>query len=342
MAVRIGRKAEFDQGFLDELIRHDHPEEVGRPAGPQNHLFQLPRLGINVDEIPGYPAPEGAEKRGRHGRRLGCESDVRAPLEPVAGVGLNLQGFPGPADRGRVEDGAFDEDVRGRVLDPGLFPADHAGQGDRPPRVGDDEHVRPQSPVFAVQGPERFAFLGPPDHHPRPLDLGQVEHVDRMAGGEQNDVPDVNDVVDRLEPHGLDFLPDPVGRGADLDALDDIPGVPGTEVLVQNLHFDKLRGFGRKLDDGMDPLLEGAPHEDGDFPGDPEVAEGVGPVGVCLDVEDRVAVGRFRPLLADKADPGQAVEKVGARNFEVDKFFEPSQTDFHLRWNCRLNRRSLS
>ena len=65
-----------------------------------------------------------------------------------------------------------------------------------------------------------------------------------------------------------------------------------------------------QLDERVDLFLEGRAQHDRDFPGHPEMAEGVGPVGVGLDVEDDVAVRRLRPFLADEADHRQAVEEL--------------------------------
>jgi hypothetical protein len=80
----------------------------------------------------------------------------------------------------------------------------------------------------------------------------------------------------------------------------------------------------------MEAFLEGGTRHGRNLPGDPEMAEGVGPVGIGLDVEDRVPVRRFRPFLADEADHRQPVEKLAPRHLDVDVFLKPAQTDFHL------------
>ena len=93
--------------------------------------------------------------------------------------------------------GALDEDVRGRVRDARLLAAHDAGDGHRLLLVGDDEHVRAERDVPAFERPERLALLRPADDDPAAADLGQVEGVDGLAGGEEDVVGRVDDVVDR-------------------------------------------------------------------------------------------------------------------------------------------------
>ena len=87
--------------------------------------------------------------------------------------------------------------------------------------------------------------------------------------------------------------------------------VPRAEVIVQDLDVDELGRPDGEIDERPGLLLERRAEHGRDLPGDAEMAERVGTVGVGLDVEDDVPVA----LLAafnDKSDHGQAVEELAA------------------------------
>ena len=219
--------------------------------------------------------------------------------------------------------------------------ADDAGHGDGLLLVGDDQHLGGQGGVAAVQGPDPFAFLGPAHDDAGPGDLGQVEGMDGLARGEKDVIGDVHDVVDGVQPHGLDAGPQPVGRRPDRDAADDQAAIARAEVLVLDLDGDEVGRPGGHLGQRPGPLLERLAQQGGDLAGHAHVPQRVGAVGVRLHVQHHVA-GLLLGLLDDEADHGQAVDEFLEGQVDIDVFLEPGQTDFHLRWNCLLKRRSFS
>ncbi len=238
---------EVPERFFDEVFPDFNAQEFADPAVPQDDLFFLSRLGVDIDQaLRGLP-PELREEGGGHQRRLRREPDVRPPLEPVGGIRLEPGRLPGQADRNRVETGALDENILGVFGDRGQLSADHARQGHRPGIIRDDQHVREQSQVRAVEAEEALALPGTPDDDLAAADLLKVEGVDRLGGGKQHIVRHVDDIVDRVEPHGRDPLPEPVGRRPDPDALDDETAVPQAEVLVRDLDVDGVPGHDGKL-----------------------------------------------------------------------------------------------
>ena len=247
----------------------------------------------------------------------------------------------GQPDRYGIETGALDEDVHGRAGDARLLAAHDPGQGDGLVLVGDDQHLRGELDRPAVEALELLPLLGPADDDPAAGELLEVECVDGLARREEDVVRHVDDVVDGPQAHGLDPLPEPIGRGPDGDAADEEAAVARAEGLVEDLDVGEV---GRRLLELVRPATSarepGAGHRR-DLPGDPEVAERVGPVGVGLDFEDAVPPDLFR-LLGDEADHGQPLEELGKGEVHLHVFVEPIQTDLHLRLNCLRNRRSFS
>jgi hypothetical protein len=94
--------------------------------------------------------------------------DVHAPLEPVARVGGQAERPGRGPDGAGIEVGALDEEVGGPgpTSEPGA--AHDAGHGHGLRAIGDDQHVRRQSPVHVVQRGDALAGAGPPDADGRP------------------------------------------------------------------------------------------------------------------------------------------------------------------------------
>jgi hypothetical protein len=165
--------------------------------------------------------------------------------------------------------------------------------------------------------------------------------VDRLGRGEEDVVRDVDDVVDRLEAHGLDPAPEPVRRGADRDVPDDEAAVPGAERFGRDLDVGDVRRRFGELRERPVRREKRLPEQGRDLAGDAELAERVRPVGVRLEVEDRVPV----PLLdglGNEADHGQPLGELLAGEAGVDIVLDPVLADSHGVPNCLRNLRSFS
>ena len=105
-------------------------------------------------------------------------------------------------DAHRVEHGALDDDVAGRVRDLAVGAAHDAGDADRALRIGDEQRVVGQGAGHVVQRLELLPGGGAADDDRRAavgagVDRGGVERVDRLAQLEHHVVRGVDDVADR-------------------------------------------------------------------------------------------------------------------------------------------------
>ena len=88
----------------------------------------------------------------------------------------------GPADADRVEHGRFDDDLGRPLLDLASRAAHHAGDGEDPGGIGDDQGVWVEVADHVVERLESLTAAGRPDHDPPVADGRRVERVDRLAG----------------------------------------------------------------------------------------------------------------------------------------------------------------
>jgi hypothetical protein len=78
-----------------------------------------------------------------------------------------------------------------------------AGDGLRLVGVRDDQHVRVQGPIDAVECLDALAGRGPADPDCRSRELCEIERMHRLPKLDQHVVGDVDDVVDGAYPRGL-------------------------------------------------------------------------------------------------------------------------------------------
>ena len=156
------------------------------------------------------------------------EIRIDAALETITRIGIDAELAAGLRDVERVPQRRFDQHVGGRLRAAGGFAAHDAGKRFDALLVGDDAHAVVERVGLAVEGEQRLAALRAP-HGEIAVDLGGVEHMQRAAAVEGDEVGDVDQRVDRPQADGGEPLLQPVGRGAVLDAL--APGAgrrPGT------------------------------------------------------------------------------------------------------------------
>ena len=199
------------------------------------------------------------------------------------------------ANADEIEVGRLQQDVLRRRRHLGLGPAHDSGQRDRPGTVGDDQHVRRQVALDAVEGLQCLFRPGRADDDGRRLAAGAglqfvvVEGVQRLAPFQHDVVGHVDDVVDG--PHaGIGEPPlHPARRRADGDVLEQGRRIARRQVRVgdldTNLAGDRLAcslGDGRRQGQGL-------AGESGDLAGHADDRQAPGHVRRDLDLEDDVA-----------------------------------------------------
>jgi hypothetical protein len=85
-------------------------------------------------------SPLGGDPRAAPHRRLEAVR-VHAALEALAGLRRQVEGATGTADGDRIEEGAFQEQVRRALCHLAVLAAHDAGDRHRPLRVGDEERA---------------------------------------------------------------------------------------------------------------------------------------------------------------------------------------------------------
>ena len=213
---------------------------------------------------------------------------------------------PGAEHRHRVPVGRLDEDRRGRAGDLGGLPAHHAAEADDPGVVGDDEVAGVERAGGAVEGRELLA-LARPAYDDRALQPVGVVAVDRAAGLEHHVVGDVDGERDGSHPGRGDALDHEVRRrGRRVEAVDPPGHEHRASLGVLDDHGVALvvgrRGVAQRR------VAEAARPVDGDqhLAGDAAQGQGVGPVGVDLELDDLLVEAEHRTdVLAGLAGVGR-------------------------------------
>ncbi len=160
---------------------------------------------------------------------------VHTPLEAARRLGVECVPLGGEQHAGRVEVCGFDDDRR--RLGPHLavaaahHPADPHGHSP----VRDDDVVGVELSLHLVEGDDALAGLRPP-HDDLGAEEVAVEDVVGVAQLEHHVVGDVDDVVDRPHPAGLQPKPHPERRRADFDPAHLAGGEARASHRVLQLH----------------------------------------------------------------------------------------------------------
>src|SRR6516164_2448859 len=128
----------------------------------------------------------------------------------------------------------------GRVAHFALAAAHHAGERLRLVPIADQQVLRIEHALFAVQRRHPFAGPGGPHHDLGTCQAVEVEGVERMPKLEQDVIGHIDDIVDwphsaRTEPVG-----EPKWRWTDGYALDNPRAVPRTSDRVLNPNLDSI------------------------------------------------------------------------------------------------------
>ncbi|MEY3274856.1 MAG: hypothetical protein RL153_121, partial [Verrucomicrobiota bacterium] len=274
-------------------------EHLSHAHGAQGNLLAGDAYGPGIQHAGrgGAACQLEDEARGATTGEVG-RLDVRAALEPVAGVGAQPEGLAGAADVDGVEPGSLDEDVGGVGLDAGVGPAHDAGEGDALISVGDQEHLWRELAGDAVEGGEGLALGGAADDDGGDAvgvagEEAKVEGVERLPGLEHHQVGNVHDVVDGAEADHGEACLEPAGAGPHADAAQDARGIAmaglGGVDADGELLIDRGGVGGHRV--GGFEGAQGVAGQRGDLTGDADDGVEVGAVGRDLEVEDDVGPG---------------------------------------------------
>src|SRR5690606_40411599 len=120
---------------------HLHAAELGHPLGPQLDLTPPLRLRTGDHRLARLAAAQLEDHAGRGFHRRDNRRRVDAALEAVTSVAHNAALAPGRRGPQRVEQRAFQVDVRGLLGATRRLATDHATQPLRPTTVGDDRDL---------------------------------------------------------------------------------------------------------------------------------------------------------------------------------------------------------
>ena len=250
-------------------------------------------------QVFGFASSDGEDEAGGG---VGCAKGllgVDTTLEAVGGVGVDAEAAGGAADAGGLEVGDFEEDVCGGVGDAGFFATHDAGDGEGFGLIGDDEVVREEGAVLAVEGDEGFAFGGVADDDAA-VELGEVEGMEGLAHLHEDVVGDVNEVVDGAKADAVEALLEPLGAGGDFHAADGAGDVEGAGFGGVDADFC---GCGRAgLEVGLDVVgfaFEGEAGEGGEFSGEAEVGEEIGAIRGDFEIEEDIGLDELAEGFAD-------------------------------------------
>src|SRR5207247_8671679 len=110
------------------------------------------RLRISIDDAIGeLAAGRFKDEPGAPLTRPIGNADIRAPLEAIAGFRAQSEGLRGATNVRRLEAGAFNENVAGRLVDFAVLAAHHSGEGDGLLFVGNEQHVICEGMLLAVE-----------------------------------------------------------------------------------------------------------------------------------------------------------------------------------------------
>ena len=214
--------------------------------------------------------------------------------------------------------------------------AHDAGDRLRAVAVGDDEHVRVERPLDAVERRDRFARSCPADANLGAGERREVERVHRLAELDEHVVRDVDDRADRTDTGRLQARRHP-RRGRPDGHVGHGGGVPRAELVV----------FDRDASDASDAPVGSAARAIVAFGAagrlrerqvvrrrhlarQPDHAQAVGPVGGDLEVDDGVV--RRRAASTDATSNPRSAERLGdvvGRGADVDEFTQPGNEESH-------------
>ena len=253
--VRVGHGAGLDHlGCLTTRVIHDHPHRMLQP----------------------------------HGRERG----INAPLEPVTGIGIDLERAAGIGDLDRIPIGAFDKDIDRLLGAAGLLPAHHATDALRSRRVRNHHLTGLEDVGFSIEREDLLTALCAV--HPEvALYLVHIENVQRAVQVVGEEVRHIDQEIDRAQADGADQVLQPFGAWPVLYTTDHPPAEQ--RVAVQRVLVDRHRHVGLERRRHRIDLqrLEGTQAPRRQIARDAMHAQGVRTVGRDRDLDHRVDLRRI-------------------------------------------------
>ena len=223
LAPAVEREAAEQIG--DRLGREVDAEDARDACAPQADRRALRQLGHGFADRAGLAAADGDHELAGAFERAAGEFEVDAALEAVRGVGGEAVAARTTGDRGRREEGRFEEQFARLQRDAALLAAHDAGHRQRFLVIGDDEHVGGEFQRLLVEQQELFART----RHARAHGAGKarvVEGVQGLPEFEHDVVGDVDQRRDRADAAALQATDHPFGAcRARIDAADDAAAV---------------------------------------------------------------------------------------------------------------------
>ena len=168
------------------------------------------------------------------------EVGVDALLPAVRALGAQPQALRGAEEAIWLEVRRLEKDVGRRLADLAVLAAHDPGERDRLGCVRDDQVLRLELPVDAVEGPQLLARLRAPDDDLAPVKLGEVERVKRVPEREHDVVGDVDDVRDRAHAGGEEPRLQPNRGRAERNLAEEPADVARAAFEVVDLDLDRL------------------------------------------------------------------------------------------------------
>ena len=264
-----------------------HAGDARRKTGVDRDRFadrRRPDIGHAVLDRP------AAVRRQQLGDAVGRDQRDRrvgAALEPLGGLGRQLVAAFGAEDGDRVPVGGLDEDVGRGLGQLGGLAAHHTGEADRSGVVGDQQVLGGELSVGSVERGHPFARTRS-SYDDRAGELVAVVAVDRLAQLEHHVVGDVDRQRDRPHARELDAAGHPVRRRRrGVEARHRSPGEHRAADGV--LDDDVVRRLVRRRFGPVGGVAELDAVGEGGLAADTAQREGIGTIGVDLELDDLVA-----------------------------------------------------
>ena len=312
-AARCGLRLDPDTGEEAALLVGVElgPEQAIDPSRPVRNARRrwFDRVGVDRARRDGPASPLGHETGGPVRADPG-EAGLQALLEAQAGIGTQGVAERRLADVHRVEDRRFDDDLRRPLRDLRPGATHDARDRDGPDPIGDDQGLGIKHALDMVERLEAFTGARSPNDDPAFVHARRIECVDRLAELHHDVVGGVDDVADRPLARGQQAHLDPVRRRPDPDAAHPAADEARTELGIEDLDLQALRGMTARLDhvgrwQAQRPAGHGC-----HLAGEPDDREGVAAVRFDVDVEDDVAI-QLCQWTADRRPRGQDEDPVG-------------------------------
>ena len=277
------------------------------------------------------------------GQALGGHLDLarmHAPLEPVAGVGVEAVSAAGVPHGDRVERRGLEQQIRCRVADRRQRPTLDAGDRHRTLGIGNDQVSLGEIHLAGslADRKKRLAVEGQAHDDLGTGQLGQVEDVSWLAEFKEHEVARVDDVVagdlvDRPKPVGQ-----PQGRGSDGHAADEPARVERAQLglAVRDGEYvarGAAGGLGRGLGDPQATAGNG-----GDLPCQADVTDAVAAIGGHLELLANVRATEGLARFQREAGPREQLSLLLGGSLRVDVFVHPVDAGQHGTAQGTVNR----